>query len=491
MEKDFRLHLSKVPYFLYLLPIFFVLHAFVYHYPLISSSDAFEVLITYIVAVTILALFFYFVFRNIIKTGIFVFSLFCFHLFFGTLLEGIKRSFLPNLFSKYSFLLPFLLVVLTAWFIYLFKAKQKFVTATVYLNLVLTASVFIETVQLFLKPKQGATTQTIIQHGENDNRPDIYFVIADEYAGKKQLADVFKFDNSPFENELRKRGFYVIADSKSNYNYTPMSVASILNMNYLSGISRDCRDVKNSIASFNNINTGSVQKFLSGKGYSFVNNSIFEFAEQPAKVDNVFFSTRKKLITSQTFTERLMKDIGFNFVTRFKIFGFVKYWAYFTLNNNETLFSNTIEESKKNSEQPRFIYLHQTMPHYPYYFNESGKPNAVAELEEGKQVNQKNYIGYLQFANKKYLELLDNILTNSKTQPVIVFMSDHGFRHFTDDFDSSLQFSSINAVNLPNKKYAQFYPGMSGVNQFRILFNTMFQENFPVLKDSTIFLWGF
>src|ERR1044072_1951722 len=65
------------------------------------------------------------------------------------------------------------------------------------------------------------------------NRPDIFFIVLDEYSGNTALNQLFHFDNSDFKKQLEQRGFYVAKESLSNYNYTPFSVASILNMKYL------------------------------------------------------------------------------------------------------------------------------------------------------------------------------------------------------------------------------------------------------------------
>lgn len=67
-------------------------------------------------------------------------------------------------------------------------------------------------------------------------------------------------------------------------------------------------------------------------------------------------------------------------------------------------------------------------------------------------------------------------------------MGDHGFRNCRQTKDRSCFFRNMNAVYLPDKNYSGFYDSITGVNQFRALFNTLFHEDFPILKDSSIFL---
>lgn len=65
------------------------------------------------------------------------------------------------------------------------------------------------------------------------NKPSIYLVILDEYAGSNTLKNRFHFDNSAFYQALESRGFYVTGSSISNYKLTVLSIASMLNMDYV------------------------------------------------------------------------------------------------------------------------------------------------------------------------------------------------------------------------------------------------------------------
>ena len=177
-------------------------------------------------------------------------------------------------------------------------------------------------------------------------KPDIYFIIADEYAGNTALKEIFSFDNSAFEEALQQRGFHITKNSISNYNYTPYSVASILSMNYINGITAKSNDLKNRNVSYGLVNDNSLIRFLNQRGYSFKNFSVFDFADQPTVVDNQFFLTREKLITGQTFTHRFTRDVGFNFFTRFKLNWVIKNWTYATWHSNQKLIKATMNEAR-------------------------------------------------------------------------------------------------------------------------------------------------
>src|SRR6202000_1611417 len=73
--------------------------------------------------------------------------------------------------------------------------------------------------------------------------PDIYFLLFDEYASSRALWQSLGYDKRGVDSFLLQRGFHIQYDSRSNYHYTPFSMASILNMSYLRGIKQNALDV--------------------------------------------------------------------------------------------------------------------------------------------------------------------------------------------------------------------------------------------------------
>lgn len=125
------------------------------------------------------------------------------------------------------------------------------------------------------------------------------------------------------------------------------------------------------------------------------------------------------------------------------------------------------------------------MPHFPHLLDSAGQP-----VDPKLQLTQDSYLGYLKYCNKKIVPVIDKILSSSATPPIILLMSDHGFRGFSKPTDPTYYFMNLNAIYLPDQKYAGWYDGMSNVNQFRILLNQKFNQNLPLLKDTSIRLMG-
>ena len=90
--------------------------------------------------------------------------------------------------------------------------------------------------QLRAQPSE-VTTSDLVAHllpggipEVSSPRPDIYYIILDEYTRDEALGG---FDNSQFISELEDRGFYVASQGTSNYNSSMKSIPSSLNMSYL------------------------------------------------------------------------------------------------------------------------------------------------------------------------------------------------------------------------------------------------------------------
>ena len=96
------------------------------------------------------------------------------------------------------------------------------------------------------------------------------------------------------------------------------------------------------------------------------------------------------------------------------------------------------------------------------------------------------YINNLRYTNNKLKELVTNIQENTKGKAVIIVMGDHGYR--SESLPKHDYFRNFNSIYLPPGYQSAYYDSVSGVNQFRVLFNTLFKTVYPLLKDSTVFL---
>jgi len=485
--------LKNKPIFLFLLPFFFVLHGFTEYLDQVPVKDALWLLLLYTVASIVLTGLFWLFFHDLTRSSLAAFCVMVFHFFFGTVQDLFKNNFPGAFISRYSFILPFSLLLFIIIIVWLKKRKKPFTKIIAYLNILLLVLSAVDMARLVSKTlgvKEDINI-TLSKKGlhpcNNCNKPDIYFIILDEYTGNTALRDQYDFDNTSFETALTQKGFHVVKESQSNYNSTPYSVASTLNMNYLQ-LDMKTENAGNLNYCYRSIADNIVLKFLKAEGYRFFNYSIFDFPHHPAINHDSFLPANTRFITSQTFLGRVRKDIRFNIINgKWNCRPLLKKFTAGHLHNNENFLKLTKNSATQKSQ--RFIYTHLMMPHAPYYFDSKGNPAPLEKLVEAHAGKEKDYVEYLQYCNKKILEMAEYILASSPEPPVIMLLGDHGGRRFKNPVADKYYFLNLNAIYLPGKNYNAFYDSMSSVNLFRVLFNEQFQQQIPLLKDSTVYLW--
>jgi hypothetical protein len=488
--KNFLQRFKKFPFFHWLLPVFFVLHGFTDFYPFIPLKESSYLLLIYLFSVFVLFGLFYFFYKNSFKAALFVFLLMCFYFFFGPVHDALKSWTANGFISRYSFILPASLIFFITSFIVIKKRKKDLSTPTGYLNILMIVLLITELISLSMKLSYSSSQSSQLANEFKPctecKKPDIWLIIADGYAGKQELDSVLHYDNSGFENQLRQRGFYLPENSISNYNFTPFSIASLLNMNFINGIKGKNSDKEDLKICFGAINTNSTLQFLKNHGYQFYNYSIFDFDGQPSLARPTFLPTKTKPLVSQTFLYRFQNDLWFHLVTDLKLSSQRNKSLYHDRENNNKFYQLTHDLAEKKNSSPKFVYTHLMMPHYPYYYDSIGNERPFEKITENNANDTAAYISYLKYANKKLLSLTDSILKTSVEPPTIIIMGDHGLRELNFKIDKQYYYSALNAILLPGKNYSGFYNGMSHVNQFRTLLNTEFKQQLKMLPDSTV-----
>lgn len=74
-----------------------------------------------------------------------------------------------------------------------------------------------------------------------ETTPDVYMILLDAYARADVLRDLYATDDGPFRARLEGLGFDVADDANSNYAMTLLSMASVLNLDYLPDASLQAR----------------------------------------------------------------------------------------------------------------------------------------------------------------------------------------------------------------------------------------------------------
>ncbi len=479
--------LKKIPFHSLLIILFFLVDGYKTYIGLISI----KYLLLYFLSVTGAAAIFFFLsnlyFRNALKTGIFTSICLAVYLFYGVLQDAFRESETGFQLSKNHILLPLLTALMLASVIILSKLKTNLSQFTLYLNCLFLVYLLVDVVIIISQKPQTFTVNpeklngSINKEEVTTERPDIFFIVLDEYSGNRVLKEKFNYDNVKFTNFLKQRKFYLPSQPFSNYSYTPFSIAATLNMHYPSWIGK-----KNEITAkyytigAQEISRNTVVDYLKKNGYLIRNYSVFDLGDQPSPFDPGFLALEMKLITDKTLLERVRKAIfwgagnwtGWNARERIS-------------KGNRKLIELTRDESRTTSANPRFVYSHFMMPHPPFLYDSTGKELYHIEGKSDDSLAGA-YIQYLAFTNTVVSRLIDDILEGTQGKAVVLILSDHGFRELARDNCKVLN-GNFNAIYLPAQDYRSYYDSISNVNQFPALFNTLFKTHIKYLKDSCAF----
>jgi hypothetical protein len=280
---------------------------------------------------------------------------------------------------------------------------------------------------------------------------------------------------------LTQRGFYIANCSMSNYAYTELSFASSLNVNYLDALGALKDDKANSL-----IKDNSVRLFLENLGYKIV---AFE--------------------TGFTWSQWENADVYYEYVPQsFQLNAFETLFLQTTLiriplDNNkldkstssdalyhDRTISNLslMEKVPREINGPKFVFAHLIIPHPPYVYSPTGDFVSVGPTTQKfiydlttPADDEPGYTNAIRFINSAILKVVDNVLADSKTPPVIIIQGDHGAFRFNAP---EQRMSILNAYYFPGTvARTSLYPTITPVNTFRILFDSYFGQKLPLLAD--------
>jgi len=492
-----RSRLLQIPWFLFLLPVFFVFHGFVENFRYIRFADCLPLMAWYALA-TLLCFFIFRLFlRSTIKAALMTSFVMAFYLFFGAFHDFFRKH---NIFlHRYSISLPLFLMMAVALFFWL-KKKPPFIKAGKFLNYLLLIYVLVDSITLVWNNTTRPGTRQMISALPDDTfrkcdscpTPDIYLLLFDEYTSSKTLKDTYHYDNSSLDTFLLQENFHIQANSRSNYFFTPFSMASIFNMSYLAHL-KDPRNVSSDdyIDILDPRRPAAVIRFFERQGYTIVNNSPFDLPGNPSSLEQPFIPVKTRLITNRTLYHYLMRDIGWWITAHFTNAQVLAenevtmvYWG------NKTAVEKTLEASRTAAGKPRFIYMHVFMPHAPFLFDSlEDKRRMEAVTSKADTVSPASYLNYIPYTNTQAKRLISAIKKNTMGKAVILFLSDHAFRYPPFfEHNERVFFDNQNAVYYPDGDYRLFYDSISAVNEFRVVFNKLFDQRLPLLKDSLIYL---
>ena len=325
-------------------------------------------------------------------------------------------------------------------------------------------------------------------------QPDIYYIILDMYGRSDTIEDKYGFDNSAFLAELRKQGFYVAACSSSNYTQTALSLASSLNMDYLTAYGKKFAPGKPYRDDAGNlIKDSTVRQYLAQYGYKFVSfENRFSFIN--ITNSDVFIRMPNSELTIQPFELLLIEQtpaiVVLNELEKIaaahKVEDLRKYGSVYDATQYVL---NAMTRLPTSIQSPKFVYVHLVIPHPPYVIGPNGEYTGDSENLTGGtdggpinlQAEKLGYTNQVKYLNSRMPKIVAQIIATSKNPPVIIIQGDHGFKAWNDGTD---RLAILNAYYLPGKDASKLlYQSITPVNSFRMVLDAYFNGQFKLLPD--------
>ncbi|MEO8355741.1 MAG: hypothetical protein ABI621_07490 [Chloroflexota bacterium] len=317
-------------------------------------------------------------------------------------------------------------------------------------------------------------------------RPDVYYIILDGYGRSDILRDKLNFDNSSFLDDLRNEGFYIAECSQSNYGMTALSLASSLNMDYITSLGDEFTsdNVDRYSPLWRLIKDSAAESTFRKMGYQVV---AFETGYDWTEFRNAdyFFEAPKQGLSG--FESLVLRDSA---AVILDDLGWFDPLHFTPEDQKRNLVSYVLDKMSHLPEVPgpKFVFIHLVIPHQPFVFGPDGEPFVVAQrtLNDDKYYSTEDYLlGYgnqVRFISSQIPGLMKTIIQNSTTPPVIILQGDHG----PAQLEKENRMGILNAYYFPEGKEV-LYPTITPVNTFRVVFDVFFGTPLGLAADTSFY----
>jgi len=326
--------------------------------------------------------------------------------------------------------------------------------------------------------------------------PDFFYIILDGHGSVAALRHALSYDDSGFVRALKDRGFYVAAQSRSNYVQTELSLASSLNMQFIPDLLP-----RMDVDSFDRkpldelMDRCALAARLRQEGYAYM-AVMSGFPSMRFKSADLVARYRQGF---SLFESTLLFDLPY----------------YSSTSMGESMYDErradlraafrTLDALALPSSRPRFVFVHILAPHPPFVFRPDGsptpKPRGPYGLWDGSHFMalghtpkeyRDGYVGQVQYIDNEALHAVDAILAHARTPPIIVIQGDHGSKMGLDQesvarTDLHECFGILNAYHVPDAVRSKLYPTITPVNSFRVILDGLFGDQFPLLPDRSAY----
>jgi hypothetical protein len=408
--------------------------------------------------------------------------------------------------GKHSVLGPLFLLLMVAATGIILKSRSDFGTLASFLNVTLFTLVVLSLGSIVNNSLRLSRTEAQVPTQASNNvsrlapvpvslpsgrtKPDVYYIILDTYSRQDVIQKETGLDIAPFLDALKQRGFFVGDHSFSNYDFTRVSLASSLNMDYLPNLDpRFIPDTADNAILDPYILHSRVRNTFESMGYKTVAFATgFSFTEMKDAAEYLAPGTPSLLNPEiQPFESLWMKTTGLRalFDTHPAFLKPVLSYLGFphAAHVERELFLLKELPEVAQTPGPKFVFAHVLIPHVPLVFRADGSINKddryfreMYDQPTGTQFMIDGYRNQVEYINRRLIEIVDGILKNSTEPPVIILQGDHGLLYADHN-------PILNAYYFPEPAKKALYSSISPVNTFRVLLGSYFGADLPPLPD--------
>jgi hypothetical protein len=339
------------------------------------------------------------------------------------------------------------------------------------------------------------------ENTKSNGLPNVFLIILDGYASDDILAELYDAENDEFIEFLEKRGFFVARKARSNYAQTSLSLASMLNLDYLPALLQSIDPTSSDRRTLQTlIRQNRLFHVLRRHGYEI---TTIPSGYGITEVDTVDTTYRVGWKLSMFHQEILSSLSPLKFL---RITGLPGADLQYSLHRDRIrgIFKE-LPKIASEAHQPSLTFVHVLSPHPPFVFDRTGGDlNPVPAFSHsdgshwleyhgaGPEVYRRRYKDQLLHLNELLELAIDGILARSASPPVIILQADHGPGSMldwesADKTNTHERLSAFTAHYWPWQSYAGLYDAVTPVNSLRAMLREILGEPFPELEDRSYF----
>ncbi len=241
--------------------------------------------------------------------------------------------------------------------------------------------------------------------------PDVWHIVFDRYAGSETLQRAYGYDNRPFLEALRARGFAVDESAHANYQRTAHSVASTLNGDYLDRLGGGVALPNDWVPLYRAMTGNQALRFFRAQGYQTV------FA------GSWWNPTRRSALADRNINYRSLPELA-RVVIDESAPGLLLRWTGLPFGDARGdqcrraphKFASLRELAGEDGR--KYVFAHFLVPHPPFVLNADGSCRSLAQA--GAATRRDNYIAQLEYVNREALRLIDAIRAGPRPAAIVI-----------------------------------------------------------------------